>query len=286
MSQPCGPRHRPARACGRSSSRAARRPGGEEAGFRQQLRLQRQQVAEDARQRHHDVDARTAQLFERDEIGAGKPAVAVEARLSRRSAPAPADRPALGLQVVGAPQHQRDGLGQRGHPRSHAGRRRSPGARRRRPRRRSGSEGVEAVQVAPVGRIMACAEIAAGCRPDVAPSSARRSRRGSCRRRAAARSSASSRSSVMTTGGGRRLGALGEPRTSASIARSPALGGRRLMASRSAAPRSSALADDMQAVRDQRVFEFQHLVDERGDLADASSARRLGRDRARWPAPG
>jgi hypothetical protein len=39
--------------------------GGQPGGFGQQLDLQRHQVAEDARQRHHHVDARPAQFFQR-----------------------------------------------------------------------------------------------------------------------------------------------------------------------------------------------------------------------------
>jgi hypothetical protein len=39
--------------------------GGQEGGLGQQLDLQRQQVAEDARQRDHHVDARPAQLGQR-----------------------------------------------------------------------------------------------------------------------------------------------------------------------------------------------------------------------------
>ena len=41
--------------------------GGEERGLREQLDLQRQQIAEDARQRDDHVDARAAELGERDQ---------------------------------------------------------------------------------------------------------------------------------------------------------------------------------------------------------------------------
>ena len=60
-----------------------------------------------------DVDARPAELVERDELRAGEPAVAVEARRGAQQRQRLGDRPALGLQIVGAPQHDRDRLGQR-----------------------------------------------------------------------------------------------------------------------------------------------------------------------------
>jgi hypothetical protein len=71
--------------------------GGQEGGFGQQLDLQRQQVAEDAREGDDHVDARAAQLGQRHQVGAGQAAVAVEAR---RGA------------------HQRQGLGRSGRLRS------------------------------------------------------------------------------------------------------------------------------------------------------------------------
>jgi hypothetical protein len=112
--------------------------GGQEGGLGQQLDLQRQQVAEDARQRDDHVDARPAQLLQRDQLGAGQAAVAVEARLGAHQRQRLGDRRAFGLQVVGAPQHEGDRLGERvavGHV---AASRRWPGARRPAPRRRWG----------------------------------------------------------------------------------------------------------------------------------------------------
>ena len=58
-----------------------------------------------------DVDARTRELVERDQCRAGKPAVAVEARRGADQRQRLRDRRALGLQVVRAPQHDRDGFG-------------------------------------------------------------------------------------------------------------------------------------------------------------------------------
>jgi Mn-dependent DtxR family transcriptional regulator len=46
--------------------------GGQEGGLGQQLDLQRQQVAEDAGQRDHDVDARAAERLERNQLRPGE----------------------------------------------------------------------------------------------------------------------------------------------------------------------------------------------------------------------
>ncbi len=82
--------------------------GGEPARFRQQLCLQRKQVAENAGQRDHHVDARTAEFRERDQRRAAQAAVGVEARLGADPGERLTDRPAFALEIVGAPQHQRD----------------------------------------------------------------------------------------------------------------------------------------------------------------------------------
>jgi hypothetical protein len=87
--------------------------GGQEGGLGQQLDLQRQQVAEDARQRDHHVHPRAAQLGQRHQLGTGQAAVAVEARPRAHQRQGLGDRAAFALEVVGAPQHQGDGLGQR-----------------------------------------------------------------------------------------------------------------------------------------------------------------------------
>ena len=60
--------------------------------------------------RDHHVDARPAQLRQRNQLGAGQAAVAVEARPRSHQRQRLRDRAAFGLEVVGAPQHQRDRL--------------------------------------------------------------------------------------------------------------------------------------------------------------------------------
>ena len=83
----------------------------EECRFGEQLDLQRQQVAENARQGDHHVHARPAELVERNQRRAGNAAVGVESRLGAHQRQRLGDRRALGLQIVGAPQHQSDRLG-------------------------------------------------------------------------------------------------------------------------------------------------------------------------------
>ena len=87
--------------------------GGQERSLGEQLDLQRQQVAEDAGERDDHVDARPAEFRERQQRGAREPAVTVEARHGAEQGESLADRAAFGFQVVRAPQHERDGLGQR-----------------------------------------------------------------------------------------------------------------------------------------------------------------------------
>ena len=55
--------------------------GGKQRRLGQQPGLERQQVAEYARQRDHHVDARTPEAIERDQLRAGEAAIAVVARL-------------------------------------------------------------------------------------------------------------------------------------------------------------------------------------------------------------
>ena len=81
--------------------------GGAEGGFGEELGLQRQQVAEDAREGHHHVDARAAEDGERHEVGAGQPAVGVEAGRRADQRHRLGDRAAVGLDAVRAPEHQR-----------------------------------------------------------------------------------------------------------------------------------------------------------------------------------
>ena len=86
--------------------------GRQEAGFREQLDLQRQQVAEDAGHGDDDVDARSLELIERNQFRAGQAAVAVEARPRAEQRQRLPDRRAFVLEIVGAPQHDRDRLRQ------------------------------------------------------------------------------------------------------------------------------------------------------------------------------
>ncbi len=76
-------------------------------GLGQHPGLQRQQVAEDAREGHHHVDPRPAKLGQRDQVGTRQPAIAVEARPGSHQRQRLGDRAAVGLDVVRPPQHQR-----------------------------------------------------------------------------------------------------------------------------------------------------------------------------------
>ncbi len=91
-----------------SSGSSAR--GSDEGRLRQQLGLQGQQIAEDAGQRHDHVDARTAQLFERNQDSAGQTPVVIEARTGTDEGQRLPDRSAFRLEVVGTPEYQGDGL--------------------------------------------------------------------------------------------------------------------------------------------------------------------------------
>ena len=86
--------------------------GGEERGLGQQLDLQRQEIAEDSRQRDDHVDPRMIELVERDQCRAGEAAVAVEAGSGADQGQRLGDRPTLALEVVGAPQDQSDRFGE------------------------------------------------------------------------------------------------------------------------------------------------------------------------------
>ncbi len=89
------------------------RARGEVTGLRQQADLQRQKVAEDAGDGHDDVDPRAAELFERDEARASEPAVGVEARTRADQRQRLADRAAFALEIVRAPENDRDAFGER-----------------------------------------------------------------------------------------------------------------------------------------------------------------------------
>ena len=85
----------------------------EEAGFRQQPDLQRQEVSEDSRHRQHHIDSRSAELLQRNKARAAQAAVGVEARLGADQGEGLADRHALALEVVRAPEDDRDGFWKR-----------------------------------------------------------------------------------------------------------------------------------------------------------------------------
>ena len=72
--------------------------------------LHRQQVAEDAGEGDHHIHARPAQGFERHELRAAEPAIPVQPRLGAHQPERLGDRPALGFEIVRAPQHHRHRL--------------------------------------------------------------------------------------------------------------------------------------------------------------------------------
>ena len=132
----------------RSSSRPARRPGGEPRGLGEQ-RVCSGRGRGRCRQRDDDVDAWAGRARRSGTSSApAKPAVAVEAAASRPVSASAWRSRALGFQVVGAPQHQRHRLS------AARGRRRwwreQPVQAWRRPDRKGArqAERIEAVQVA------------------------------------------------------------------------------------------------------------------------------------------
>ena len=86
--------------------------GGHVGGVGQQLDLQRQQVAKDARERDDHVDAWAPQFFQRNQRRTGNAAVAVKARARAHESQHLADGRAFVFQVVRAPQHHGNRLGQ------------------------------------------------------------------------------------------------------------------------------------------------------------------------------
>ena len=218
---------------------------GQQRRLGQQLGLQRQQIAEDAGQRDRRTSIRgRPRLLERHQLRAAQPAIAVVARLGAHQPQRLRDRAALGLQVVGAPQHHRDGFGQRpavlGMRVPAADR---PAARRPARRRRSGC-GTDRSR-ADCGRSAARRWCAADRRPAPAADSRRPARAmiagNFVIRRPAAHRAAARRSGSVIAGGIQHLRALAR-----------AFGG---------------VADDVQAVRDQRVFQFQQRAPQALDLA-------------------
>ena len=203
-------------------------------GFGDQLGLQRQQVAENPGEGDDNVDARAAECLQRDQLCAHHAAVTVRARFGAHQPQHLGDRAAFGLQVVGAPQHHRDGFGVGvailavpgeqgvGLPRTVA-----HGECARYPER------IESVQVAAgrqnVGRPQ---QVAARRRSDVA-----------C---------------VKGAHDGRRFVVGGEQ----GIERCTALrfGDARGIQHFRTRSCGGSLANDMKAVRDQRIFEFEYLA--------------------------
>ena len=86
--------------------------GRQQRRFGQQLGLQRQQIAKDAGEGDHHVDPRPTELDQRQQLGAAEPPVTVEPRRRAHQPQRLGDRTALGLEVVGAPQHHRHRLRQ------------------------------------------------------------------------------------------------------------------------------------------------------------------------------
>ena len=76
---------------------------GQERALGQQLDLQRQQIAEDAGERDHHVDAGPAEFRERNQRGAGDPAVGIESGPRADERECLPDGGAFGLQIVRAP---------------------------------------------------------------------------------------------------------------------------------------------------------------------------------------
>ena len=268
--------------------------GGEERGLGQQLDLQRQQVAEDARQRDDTSTRGRPSSSSGISVGAGEAAVAVEARPARRSAPAPG--------AIGPPSVFRLSVP---HSTSAIDSGKAwPSARWRceqplglaravlRPRRRSGC-GTDRSR-AGCGRSAGSPACAADRRRAPGARSGRRARAGapaiSWSSASSASVAASSRSSVSVpasaahaAGGQRRLRRLRRA-TSASTASRVGPRAVRGLGDRQqhvdALARRGRLADDMQAVRDQRVLEFEHGVAERGDLRCRRRRPRRARPRA------
>jgi hypothetical protein len=85
---------------------------GEKGGLSQKLGLERQEIPENPGKGHDHVDPRAAKLFERDQVRPREPAEAVEAGPRPDQGQRLGDRVALGLEVVGPPEHQGDGFGE------------------------------------------------------------------------------------------------------------------------------------------------------------------------------
>ena len=85
--------------------------GCQQGSFGDEFDLQGHQVAEDARQGHHHVDAGATQIRQRNQAGTDQAAIAVKARFGAVQTQYLSDLAALGFEVVAAPQHHGDRLG-------------------------------------------------------------------------------------------------------------------------------------------------------------------------------
>ena len=76
--------------------------------LRQQLGLQGQQIPEDARQGHNNINPGTPKLFQRDQRGPNQTPETVKAGFSPKQCQGLTNRPAFAFQIVGAPQNHGD----------------------------------------------------------------------------------------------------------------------------------------------------------------------------------
>ncbi len=81
---------------------------GQIARLGQHARLDRQKIAEDARQRHDRIDARTLQLLERDQHGTADAVIGIEPWPCTHQRHGLGKRRPAGLQIVRAPEHNGD----------------------------------------------------------------------------------------------------------------------------------------------------------------------------------
>ena len=79
---------------------------GDQRRLGQHPHLQRQQIAKNARERHHHVDARAAQHLERDEVRAGEAAKGVEPRLGPHQCQSLRHGRAVRFDIVRPPEHE------------------------------------------------------------------------------------------------------------------------------------------------------------------------------------
>ena len=290
---------RPARACGRSScSTGSSAQAARQRGLGQQLGLQRQQVAEDAGQRDHHVDARAAELVERDQRRRRRGGRSCRSAARRPSAPAPArsGRPrSSGCRCPTARARSTPGsavaVGRRAASSSRSAWR-APSRTAKALGMRNGSK---PCRLRPVGRI-------AGVRSRSPPGAGRtiaaveRAQDAgdlvSCAQQPVGVGEFAQRSELRPAcraGRARLRRRACDERLDRGALRHGAEVDSAIASSRSARSAATARADDVQAVRDQRVFELEHRVGERCDLRlGVVAPGRLGGGEVelRRPAPG